>query len=104
MLLSDKLLQDIYYGCLSPQEHVFLNYVPTQYCVLVMLYLVIVIRHITILNNYFSDVYPIFVQFAMADVHVEVTVADVIVICVTHVYTMICLRCSSNTYLLLLMY
>ena len=56
MLLSDKFLQDIYYGCLSPQEHVVLNYVPMQYCVLVMLYPVIVIRHITILNNYFSDV------------------------------------------------
>ena len=56
ILLSDKLFPDISYGCLSSQEHVLPNYVPTQYCVLVMLYPVIVIRHITILNNYFADV------------------------------------------------
>ena len=55
-------MPDFYHGFFWSEEIVVLNYVPTQDGVCVLLCPLILIRHMTILNNFMAVVKPIFVK------------------------------------------
>ena len=82
-----------YHAFFWSEGNVVLNYFPPQDGVLVLVCPLILIRHMTILNDFMADVNLLLIVYiALANVIAKITVADLIALFMADVIAIMCVR------------